>query len=176
MFYVNFSKTFGDADLETIISSFTWFKPISNKLFFAHKVYGKTINADKIPYFNMFGLGYEQNFVRGYERQVIDAKNLAYNRNSLRWKFLQLKQDINYMMPLEEFNEIPYAFYLTTFIDTGVSSLDNTSPFNSLNNEVLYSAGLGLDIVTYYDLVFRFEYAFTNNKTNGFFLHFEQAF
>lgn len=176
VFSTNFSKTFGGVDLETIIGSLAWFKPISTKLFFATKLYGKTINADQIPYFNMFGLGYEQNFVRGYERQVIDAKHFAYSRNSLRWKFLQLKQDINYMMPLEEFNEIPYAFYFTTFIDAGFSSLENTSPANALNNEWLYSAGLGVDIVTYYDLVFRFEYAFTNKKTNGFFLHFEQAF
>ena len=80
------------------------------------------------------------------------------------------------MMPLEEFNEIPYAFYLTSFIDAGVSKLNTTSPFNSLNNEALISAGLGLDIVTYYDLVFRFEYALTNKKTNGFYIHFEQAF
>ncbi len=176
VFFTNFGKTFGDADLETIIGSFAWFTPISKKLFFATKFYGKTINADRIPYFNMYGLGYEQNFVRGYERQVIDAKHLAYNRNSLRWKFLQLKQDINYMMPLEEFNEIPYAFYLTTFFDTGISNLENTSPLNTLNNEMLYSAGVGLDIVTYYDLVFRFEYALTNKNTNGFFIHFEQAF
>ena len=176
VFLLNASKTLGDANLETLIGSFAWFKPISDNLFFVTKAYGKTISADNIPYFNMLGFGYEQNFVRGFERQVIDAQHFAYNRNSIRWKILQLKQDINYMMPLEEFNEIPYAFYLTSFIDAGVSKLNTTSPFNSLNNEALISAGLGLDIVTYYDLVFRFEYALTNKKTNGFYIHFEQAF
>lgn len=176
LFSATASKIIGDADLETITGSFAWFKPVKKNLFFATKLYGKTIHADNIPYFNMFGLGYEQNFVRGYERQVVDAKHLVYNRNSLRWKFLELKQDISYMMPLKEFNTIPYAFYFTSFIDAGVSSLNKTSPFNTLNNKLLYSAGLGLDVVTYYDLVFRFEYAFTNNKTKGFFIHFEQAF
>jgi len=35
-----------------------------------------------------------------------------------------------------------------------------------------YSWGFGIDFVTYYDMVLRFEYAFTSNHTNGFFIAF----
>ena len=37
-------------------------------------------------------------------------------------------------------------------------------------------AGLGIDFVTYYDMVLRFEYAFTSIGTNGFFLVLECLF
>ena len=37
---------------------------------------------------------------------------------------------------------------------------------------MIYSWGLGLDFVTYYDMVLRFEYAFTSNRTNGFYIGF----
>lgn len=37
---------------------------------------------------------------------------------------------------------------------------------------MLFSVGVGLDFVTYYDLVLRFEYAFTSVPSNGFFFGF----
>ncbi len=44
--------------------------------------------------------------------------------------------------------------------------------YNPYNNKMLYSWGLGLDFVTYYDLVVRFEYVFTNIHSHGFFFGF----
>jgi hypothetical protein len=38
--------------------------------------------------------------------------------------------------------------------------------------KLLMIRGLGIDFVTYYDLVIRFEYAFTSTGTNGFFFGF----
>lgn len=167
---------FDDLELTTLSTDLQYFKKIKKRFYWASKAYGKFILEEKIPYFNMRGLGYDQNFVRGFERAVIDAQQYIYTRNSIRWKFHQFKQSIDDIMPLEEFNEVPYAFYLTAFADAGYSSIASPSPLNSLNNEFLFSTGIGLDIVTYYDLVFRFEYAFTNKNTDGFFVHFEQAF
>ena len=43
---------------------------------------------------------------------------------------------------------------------------------NPYNNKLLFSWGLGIDLVTYYDLVIRFEYAFTSIWTNGFYFGF----
>ena len=43
---------------------------------------------------------------------------------------------------------------------------------NPYDNKMLYSWGLGIDFVSYYDLILRFEYAFTSIGTNGFFIAF----
>jgi hypothetical protein len=48
----------------------------------------------------------------------------------------------------------------------------NKYPGNSfLNDRLLYSAGLGVDIVTAYDLKIRLEYAWNHLGQNGLFLH-----
>ena len=47
---------------------------------------------------------------------------------------------------------------------------------NSLVNRALYTEGFGLDVVTYYDFVFRFEYSFNQLGEKGFFFHIRNDF
>jgi hemolysin activation/secretion protein len=73
-----------------------------------------------------------------------------------------------------KFKNLQYAFYLNAFADAGYV-VNKFTENNPLNNKMLYSWGLGLDFVTYYDMVFRFEYAFTYNSyesINGFYIAF----
>ena len=44
----------------------------------------------------------------------------------------------------------------------------NFTDDNPYNNKMLYSWGLGIDFVTYYDMVLRFEYAFTRSAPTDF--------
>jgi hypothetical protein len=43
---------------------------------------------------------------------------------------------------------------------------------NPLANDLLVGYGLGIDLVTYYDWVIRFEYSFNKKGESGFFIHF----
>jgi len=43
---------------------------------------------------------------------------------------------------------------------------------NQLENSLLIGYGLGIDFVTYYDLVFRLEYSMNRMNEHGFFIHF----
>lgn len=47
---------------------------------------------------------------------------------------------------------------------------------NSLSNKFLIGAGGGLDVVTFYDTVLRFEYSFTREGTHGFFFNVKKEF
>jgi hypothetical protein len=42
---------------------------------------------------------------------------------------------------------------------------------NNLNNTFLYTGGVGIDILTFYDLNIRIEYSFNQLNKNGLFLH-----
>lgn len=167
---------FNDINLLTTDFSTAYFKEINPKLSSAHKAYTKWSSKENIPYFNMYGLGYHQNFIRGFERNVIDAQYYTYVKNALRYKLTEFKHDMSNMMHVQQFEVVPYAFYLSSFVDIGIANFVKSSNTNLLNNETLIGYGLGLDFVTFYDMVFRFEYSFTNFDSNGFFLHFEQAF
>lgn len=55
-------------------------------------------------------------------------------------------------------------------------SYNKNFPQNSLVNRMLYTAGAGIDIVTLYDVVFRFEYSCNQLGQKGLFLHFKNDF
>ena len=48
--------------------------------------------------------------------------------------------------------------------------------YNSLVNSFLYTGGFGIDVVTFYDLVFRFEYSFNQLGQSGLFFHIGSDF
>lgn len=165
-----------DLNLLTGELTFAYFNPLGKRFSTAHNGYLKTTKQKNIPYFNMLGLGYGQSFIRGFERNVIDAQHYAFTRNAVRYKFAEFTHHMEGAMPIQQFEKVPYAFYLTGFIDAGIANYSNTSITNQLNKKALVGYGIGLDFVTFYDLVIRLEYSLTNNNTKGLFLHFEQAF
>jgi hypothetical protein len=75
-------------------------------------------------------------------------------------------------IPLEKFNTIPYAFYFNVFTDMGYVHDRQFYQNNPLADDYLAGFGVGIDYVTYYDLVFRAEYSINKMGEHGFFLHF----
>lgn len=71
-----------------------------------------------------------------------------------------------------KFRNVPYAFYVNLLADVAYVKDEFHGDLNPYNNKMLYSWGLGVDFISYYDLVLRFEYAFTNIGTHGFFFGF----
>jgi hypothetical protein len=61
---------------------------------------------------------------------------------------------------------------LKTFFDSGYVNNNFTDPENvALSNRYLFGGGVGLDIVTYYDLVLRLEYSINDRGDAGFFVN-----
>jgi hypothetical protein len=75
----------------------------------------------------------------------------------------------------EKFNIIHYAIYLNLFIDLGYVYDDEFYQNNTLSNSFQYGTGVGIDFVTYYDIVIRFEYSMNKMKETGFFIHFKAS-
>jgi len=94
------------------------------------------------------------------------------HKNSLRFELFNINYDISAIMPLEEFSNFPIRAYLSANFDHGYVKDRNNLPENSqLTNTYLYGYGLGLDLVTFYDQVFRFEYSINNLGTGNFFIN-----
>ncbi len=119
------------------------------------------------PYYFRGGLGSQTDYVRGYEYYVIDG----YNYGVLR---LDLKREIfnnTYSIPVKYFTAIPIRIYPKVFADAGY--IRNPQPGNStLANGLQCSVGVGVDIVTLYDIKFRIEFAYNHLGQNGLYLHF----
>ena len=69
------------------------------------------------------------------------------------------------------------GYYIANvFADVGYVSNDFRNPTNTMVNNWQYSAGAGIDLVTYYDQVFRVDFAINRYREYGFFFHIETPF
>nr|WP_214460318.1 POTRA domain-containing protein [Flavihumibacter fluvii] len=125
------------------------------------------------PYTQQRLFGYGDFYLRGLEKYVIDGAVGAV----LNQTFRKQVAAFNFRLPVlsETHNHIPFRIYMKTYADAGISYNKN-SMYNPLDNKFLYSAGAGLDIVTLYDLVMRFEYSFNQKGETGFFFHLKNEF
>ncbi len=133
-------------------------------------------NQSPWPFMFNEGLGYHENFVRGYELFIINANQYVLNRNEFRFKALAFNIDISNILKMQQFNKIPYGIFLKTFFDHGYSTDATRNPLNArLSDKYLFGYGVGVDVVSYYNLVFRFEISRNNLNETGFFFHMGSA-
>jgi len=170
---------FNTDDIDEIEVSITANKylPINDKLHFATGLTANWFLSPNQPYTLVRGVGYNPNFIRGYELNVIEGQQLYVHKNSFSWKFLDWAIDISNVMPLEQFSTIPFRFYLSANFDHGYVKDRNRLPENAqLTNQYLYGYGLGIDMVGFYDAVFRLEYSLNNSGQGNLFLNFKAPF
>lgn len=143
------------------------------KWYFATQVKFKYTLTKNLPYYFQQGLGYD-NFVRGYEYYIIDGQHFGLFKSNLKYSLIKPKTYAIDALKSTNFYMFHYAVYLNLFFDAGYVSDAYYFQKNVLSNQFVYSAGVGLDLVTFYDKVIRFEYTINKKQQHGFFLHFVQ--
>jgi outer membrane protein assembly factor BamA len=125
------------------------------------------------PYFNQRGLGFGESYLRGLEYQVIDGSAFGMLRSTLKRKVLSFSLP----MPFKSFRSkrIPFTFFAKSYADAGYAYAKKKYD-TYLNNRLLYTGGIGIDMVTFYDFVLRFEYSFNQLGQKGLFLHTQVGF
>jgi outer membrane protein assembly factor BamA len=124
--------------------------------------------SNEQPYINQQALGYRDDYLRGLEYYVIDGTSFAILKSTLRQELISFKVKLP-IVP-KKFNTVPVRIFAKAFGDAGYAY--NKFPGNSfLNNRFLYTGGIGLDIVSFYDTCLRIEYSFNQLGQKGLFLH-----
>jgi hypothetical protein len=125
------------------------------------------------PYLNQKALGYKEFYLRGLEYYVVDGVATSLAKYTLR------KQVISFNIPLpfhvKTIPNIPITIFAKAYADVGYSYSKQAND-SYLNNRFLYTEGLGMDILTVYDLSFRVEFSFNQLGENGLFLHAKVGF
>lgn len=153
-------------------ANFRYYLRLSKYWYGAAGWYGSLQNGSRPPYPLLSGLGYGRYFVRGYEYYVIEGNCLSTLRLNLKYALVPQKITRLPYIKTEKFAKVHYAFYLNAFTDAGYARAWQEAVPTRLNNRLLYSAGLGLDFVTYYDKVLRVEYTLNHLGETGIYLHF----
>ncbi len=148
------------------------YTPISKNLFLYNSFKGKLSAPSEQPYNLQKAFGYANDFVRGYEYEVVDGQHYALFRNDLKWKIFQKKYPLHYSYLHTFLQTLPLQVFLKAFVDAGYVVDKYYFANNPLNNSWLIGYGVGVDFVTAYDLLLRCEISRTKTGATGFFLHF----
>ncbi|GAB3497506.1 hypothetical protein GCM10027341_17700 [Spirosoma knui] len=152
-------------------ASITRYWALGKNFYAAGSLRGRTTWPNRQPYFNLRGLGSSSDMVRGYELYVVDGQRTAIWRNSLRYQLFNVRKELNWLH-IRQFNTLPIAAYVTIFGDAGYVRSTVAEQYQSqLANRLLAGTGLSLDVVTFYNLVFRFSGTINAQGKTGFFFN-----
>ncbi|MEI6681936.1 MAG: BamA/TamA family outer membrane protein [Bacteroidota bacterium] len=175
---VNHSIPYATAHNSYIKGNFRKYWKLTGRVFYGTGILGKVSFEKTQPYYLQRGLGFGQDFVRGYEYYVVDGQQVALWKNDLRFALVSPRVVKIGFIKTTKFNTIPFAVYIDLFSDIGyVYNYQQHLPEfsaqgNTLQNQLLGGVGLGLNLTTYYDIVIRFEGSMNRMGQTGFFLHF----
>lgn len=158
-----------EPNLMHISSGFRLYQPLKKRWFASLALKGRITQRTNAPFFNQRALGYGGDYIRGYDLYVMNGQDYTLFRSALKFNLLPTKV---FMLPginTNRFKKVPLTAYLTAFWDAGYVSDPVFSQRNFLGNRWQYGYGISADIVTYYDIVLRFEYAFNRVGDQGFF-------
>jgi len=142
------------------------------KMYFVSQNYGVLRIPFKQPFYNQQLLGYGDYYMRGLEKYVVDGIGLLLARNTV------MRELASFNVPFlkhTSHDHIPFRIYAKTYVDLGYV-LNKYYNQNSLQNTMLYSGGIGIDIVTFYDFVFRTEFSINQLGEKGLFFHIRNDF
>ena len=155
-------------NLNVEVKKFVEVKP---RWYLAGSLRGLLTPNENQPYLLRNGLGYSSFGIRSYEYYVIDGQSIGLGKLQLRYQIVK-PRSMNLTGFSERFGKFHYAFYLGVFGDVAFVDDQVGYPENGLANEFQFGQGVGLDFVSYYDIVIRAEYSFNKFGESGLFLHF----
>ncbi len=126
------------------------------------------------PYFLLKGMGFTGQYLRGLEYYVTEGDRFGILYNTLKQQVFAFR--VHSRLLPNEFANIPIRMYFKIYGDLGYNHTSIPGNHNRLANKLLYSYGMGLDIVTFYDAVLKIEYSINLLGEKGLFLHFQSAF
>lgn len=122
-------------------------------------------------------IGYDDIQLRGYESYIVDGQHYVVNNNTLSFNILPRRNmQVGFLRNVPQFGKIHVSIFGRAYCDMGYAYHDYPTVHNHLSNRFLISGGVGLDIVTFYDIILMFDYAFNREGTPGFFFRVRTPF
>lgn len=164
----------GEPSFIAINSKLSKYTKITERLFHSLLCHGDYSTNKEQSYIFTKALGYS-NYVRGMELYLIDGNGFGLFNTSLKYQVIKPKFKHIRKIKSEKFAKFHYSLYMGINCDIGYA-FNQTEAYLPHSEEFLYGYGLGIDFVTYYDIVMRFDLSRNKFNENGLFLHFKVPF
>lgn len=153
----------------TLRAKFTTYHRLSEKFYYNVGAEAQARFSKEYAFTDNLALGYRSQ-VRGYELFVIGGQHYGLFRQGLTRELFNINAIRLKFIKNPKLNAIPLAVYLNAFTDAGYTVDKHFDELNPLTNRVLFGTGLGLHVITFYDIVGRVEYTFNREGARGLFL------
>ena len=148
---------------------------IQRRMFFGSSIKGKWNNVNSIAYFAQKALGFDD-YIRGYEYYVIDGQKFWLSKSIFKFALIEKNTFLIPKIKMTQFKKTHYSIFLTLFSDMGYVVNNQNINTNLLPNSFLWSQGISIDYLTYYDKLLRIEFSRNHLGEKGLFLHFSNPF
>lgn len=149
---------------------------IMPRIYFENAAKFRITKDEDLPGLYSHALGYTT-YLRGFEYYTIDGNAYAISINNLKYNLIPTRKFNFSVLPWEQLSKMHIALYSSIFFDIAyVEGKYYNISGNTLPNKLLYSTGLGIDLVSYYDQVYRLEFTLNSLGEKGVFLHIETPF
>ena len=143
--------------------------PITEKAFFNLRATGVVKLPFKQPYSMQQFIGQSGMYLQGYEDYVIDGVAGAYTKATVARQLLNTR--IHLPTRIKRLEYIPLKVFGKIYGNAGYVYSRDDAHDNILNNKMLYSGGIGLDVILLYDFILRVEWSANHLRQNGIYLH-----
>lgn len=156
---------------------FKYFKRISSLWTFTQQIRNQN-NWSKTPvdYFHNRALGEDDNYLRGYEYYIIDGQQFSFSKTSFQYLMFDKMINLGKLMPIRSLKLAQIQLFLAFNFDMGYVPTSKNFNKTRLNDRLLKSGGLGLEIVGFYDKMLQIEYSMNELYEKDIFLHLNLNF
>jgi outer membrane protein assembly factor BamA len=146
-----------------------YYEEILPRWFWSSRLNAGATFKNKHAYIYDRHVGYEEKNMIGYDYYVIDGQHHTTLNNDIRFLIMP-KKIFNFGSSgkTPKFTKIHFSLYAKLSYDIGYVHNSHKSNTNTLANTFLWGSGIGLDLVTYYDIVLNCSYAINKMGKGGF--------
>lgn len=165
-----------EPDIWALAMGLRYYHQLAGRWYAGAALKGRLMQRENGPFFNQRALGYGADYIRGYDLYVMNGQDYALLRSNIKFNLLPKRVYQFGFLNSEKFKRFPITIHLNGFFDAGYVSDRQFQADNPLSNTWQYGYGMSLDLVTYYDMVFRFEYALNKLGDAGLYFRIGTVF
>lgn len=132
-------------------------------------------SRENYPYYDLYQLGGDPEYIRGYEYYQIEGSSLGVYKTSFMRKIFDRKVNLGKLMPFTNYKEMDTKFFLSLNLDYGYVFDDYYKTSNFVNRN-LWGGGIGLNVLLYNKFSCSFEASLNQRNEVGFFFHLNRNF
>ncbi len=151
---------FDDVNIFSVNTRYSRYFDLGKKFYFGSSITGQFSTPAHQPYYNYRSIGTVNDFMRGFERNIIEGQHYVFQKNTFKREIFSFNADISNVLRWKEFNQVPFAAYFTINFDHGfVRNYPGNVENTIFSDRYIYGGGIGIDFITFYDFVMRWEYS-----------------